>query len=179
MANKPNRRTLDEQIAQARKELEQKEQRVKDLLGRRRTKEDKARTNRLCKRGGQVEKLLPKLKFITDKQFDTFVEKALLSGYAEKILNEIMPTPLDELEGGTGATDSTAAPKPASPAGNSPQASEQGNTPPAQKKADPPHNNGNNNGGGNHHQNGRPAHQQHNNGANGNGNGGNGAHNGG
>ena len=126
-----NRRTLDEQIVLAQKELKEKEQRVKDLLGRQRSKEDKARTNRLCKRGGQMEKLLPKLKLITDKQFDVFVEKALLSGYAEKILNEIMPTPPDEPEDGTDKQSDTIVPRPESHDSKPLQAATQSNTPPA------------------------------------------------
>jgi hypothetical protein len=103
-----NRRTLDEQIELAQKELKQKEARIKELLGRQRSKEEKARTHRLCRRGGQVEKLLPKLAVITDEQFDVFVEKVLLSGYAGKILNELMPIPPVEPESGTDATGSTA-----------------------------------------------------------------------
>ena len=174
MENKPKRRNLDEQIALAQKELAQKEARVKELLGRQRSKEDKARTNRLCRRGGLVEKLLPGLAVITDKQFDAFLEKTLLTGDAEKILAAMLPTPSAE------TTDGTDTPQGGESAANEPtETAAQGNTPPAQKNAHTPHNSGNSNGGGNHHQNGRPAHQQHNNGANGNGNGGNGAHNGG
>jgi hypothetical protein len=169
-----NRRTLDEQIELAQKELETKEKRVKELLGRQRSKKDKERTNRLCRRGGQVEKLLPKLKLITDKQFDTFVEKTLLSGYAERILNEIMPTPPDEPGDNTSASGKTATPNPESSVPNPAVAAAQGNTPPTQKPAGAPYNGGNNNSGNSQPNNTRPANQPHNNGANGNGNGGNG-----
>ena len=83
---KKQRRTLEEQIAQALEELKQKEARVRDLRARQRTQDDKARTHRLCRRGGYLESKLPELITITDEQFYTFVEKALLSGFAQKIL---------------------------------------------------------------------------------------------
>ena len=47
------RRTLEEQIEQAQKELKQKEARIKELLGRQRSRADKDRTRRLCERGGK------------------------------------------------------------------------------------------------------------------------------
>jgi hypothetical protein len=61
MAEKAKRRTLDEQIDLATKERDEKNDRIKDLMARKRTREDKARTNRLCKRGGLIEKLHPRL----------------------------------------------------------------------------------------------------------------------
>ena len=180
-----NRRTLDEQIDAALKEREQKDKRIKDLLERKRTKEDKARNHRLCKRGGLVEKLHPRLAKFTDEQFNRFVDLVLKSDQTKSVLDKIMPPDPDEADSGTDAPDGTPAPKPNS-ATDTPQGGEntadkptetaaQGNTPPAQKKVDTPHHNGNSNGGGNHHQNNRHGNQHHNNGANGNGNGGNGA----
>jgi len=81
-----NRKTLNEQIAAAREEMAQKEARVKELLQRQKEENRKARTHRLCKRGGQVEKLLPGLAELTEEQFEIFVQKTLLTGFAEKIL---------------------------------------------------------------------------------------------
>ena len=81
-----NRKTLNEQIAAAREEMAQKEARVKELLQRQKEENRKARTHRLCKRGGQAEKLLPGLAELTEEQFETFVQKTLLTGFAEKIL---------------------------------------------------------------------------------------------
>ena len=78
------RRTLEEQIELAQEEIKKKETRIKELLQRQRSKADKDRTHRLCRRGGLVEKLLPGLAVITDEQFETFVERFLLSGDAEK-----------------------------------------------------------------------------------------------
>ena len=76
---------LDEQI-------EQIKNRQKALRQQHNKQERKDRNHRLCKRGGQIEKLLPALAIITDEQFEVFVKKTLLSGFAEKILREIAPT---------------------------------------------------------------------------------------
>lgn len=81
-----NRKTLNEQIAAAKAEVAQKEARVKELLQRQKTEERKARNHRLCKRGGQLESLLPGLAELTEEEFATFVQKTLLTGFAEKIL---------------------------------------------------------------------------------------------
>jgi len=87
---KKQRRTLEEQIELALKELKQKESRLRDLRARQRTQDDKARTHRLCRRGGYLESKLPELITITDEQFYTFVEKALLSGFAQKLLKSFI-----------------------------------------------------------------------------------------
>ena len=189
MEKKPNRRTLDEQIALAQKELAQKEARVKELLGRQRSKEDKARTNRLCRRGGLVEKLLPNLAIITDKQFDAFLEKTLLTGDAEKILAAMLPAPPAEPQGGTVKTDgeavSKAKPVTDEPKGGEPTADKQAVTAAQGDKATPapkptvPTHSGCNSVGGSGKPSATPANQHNNNGANGNGNGGDGARHGG
>ena len=67
----------------------------------------KDRTHRLSKRGGLVEKLLPDLSKLNDTQFDSFVEKVLLTGHAEKILRQLVPLApehADKRDGNTGAT---------------------------------------------------------------------------
>ena len=81
-----NRKTLDERIEAARVEKQQAEARIKGLLNQQKTQERKDRNHRLCKRGGQVEKLLPGLAELTEEQFETFVQKTLLTGFAEKVL---------------------------------------------------------------------------------------------
>jgi len=80
-------KTRLEKIASIGGEIEQLKNRQKLLLQQHNTQERKARTHRLCKRGGIVEKLLPGLAALTDSQFDTFVEQVMLSGYAEKVLS--------------------------------------------------------------------------------------------
>ena len=90
------RKTLDERIEAAREEVKQKGARVKELLQQQKKQERKDRTRRLCERGGKVEKLLPDLARLTDDQFEIFVEKTLLSGFAEKVLRQLVPPELAE-----------------------------------------------------------------------------------
>jgi len=90
------KRTLEERIVATQKEAEQKQSRLKTLLQKQKSEERKARNHRLCKRGGIIEKLLPDLIRLTDEQFDDFVEKTLLSGYAEKVIRGLVSVdPID------------------------------------------------------------------------------------
>ena len=95
-----NRKTLDERIAAAKEEAEQKQARLKLLMQQQKAEERKARNHRLCKRGGLVESRLPRLALLDDEQFEVWMRKTLLSGFAEKILNEILPPPPAEQSGG-------------------------------------------------------------------------------
>jgi len=95
-----NRKTRDEKIIAAKAEAAQIEARVKQLLQQRKEQERKARNHRLCKHGGLVESRLPRLAMLTDEQFEVWMKKTLLSGFAEKILNEILPPPADDESGG-------------------------------------------------------------------------------
>jgi hypothetical protein len=103
-----NRKTLDERIAAAQKEAEEKQNRLKLLLQQQKTAERKARNHRLCERGGKVESRLPRLALLNDEQFDLWMKKTLLSGHAEKYLNEILPPPPPEAEGGADAGQGNA-----------------------------------------------------------------------
>jgi len=104
------RKTTAEKIEEARLEKQQAENRIKNLIQEQKAEERKARTHRLCKRGGQVEKLLPELARLTDEQFDTFVQKTLLSGFAAKVLRGLAPSELEisaELKDTTNAVKDT------------------------------------------------------------------------
>ena len=83
-------KTRLEKIEGIKDEIDQLKNRQRLLLQQHNVQERKARVHRLCRRGGIVEKLLPDLIVLTDEQFDTFVEKTLLSGYAEKILKKLV-----------------------------------------------------------------------------------------
>ena len=142
------RKTLDEQIELAQKELKEREARIKMLLGRQRSKADSDRTHRLCKRGGLMEKLMPELITLTDKQIDIFIEKCLLTDYTRKVINELSAqneSPGADLQNGTDITrgGGNTATKPA----EAPTHTQPASTP---KPANSPHNggaNGNSNGG--------------------------------
>ena len=173
-----NRRTLDEQIDAALKEREQKDERIKVLLARRRSKEDKDRTHRLCRRGGLVEKLHPRLAKFTDEQFSLFVDLVLKSEQIKIALDEIMPPEPEDTEG------DNAAPKNGdTDAEKTKEAATQPFTPPAAKPAQTPQNGGKGDNApsgnrppqNNNNNAPRPANAQHHNNGGGNGNGGNGA----
>ena len=70
----------DEKIAQ-----------IKNLQKQERQKHNKeeraARTRRLCSRHGLLEKMLPEIITITDEQYQTFLEKAVLSDQSRRILD--------------------------------------------------------------------------------------------
>jgi hypothetical protein len=94
------RRTTEEIIAAVQEELAQKQARLDKLLKDQQKKDDKARTNRLCKRHGYIESVLPDLIRLTDEQFNLFVKRALQSEFAKRTLKEILPP--EEPKNGTG-----------------------------------------------------------------------------
>jgi hypothetical protein len=98
-------------------EKQQAEARIKKLLQMQRTEERKARNHRLCKRGGEVEKLLPELAAMTEEQFHLFVEKTLKSGFAARAVKDIfaMQPPCEAVQDNGNNADcaaSASAPKP-------------------------------------------------------------------
>jgi hypothetical protein len=106
-----NRKTLEQQIEAAKAQVDEKEKRLKELLHAQREKADKARTHRLCERGGKVEKVLPDIIRLTEEQFETFVQKALLSGYAAKIIRELLPPEPANVQDSAAQDGGSAVPK--------------------------------------------------------------------
>ena len=80
-------KTRLERIASITDEIQQLKNRQKQLKQQHNLHERKARTHRFCKRGGLWESLLPGTINLTDEQFKAFIEKTMLTGYAEKVLN--------------------------------------------------------------------------------------------
>ena len=80
-------KTRVERIANIDDVIAQLKNRQKQLQQQQNAQERKARTNRLCRRGGLWESLLPDTITLTDEQFKVFLEKTMLTGYAEKVLN--------------------------------------------------------------------------------------------
>ena len=74
---------IDAQIAQLnnRKKLEIQKQKAADR---------RARSNRLYRRHGLIESMMPELIGITDEQFKTFLERAVVNGYGRDILAKIV-----------------------------------------------------------------------------------------
>ena len=84
------RKTLEQQIAQAQAEIQQRENRLKGLLNKQKDKERKERNHRLCKRMGLIEKYLPDTIPLTDEQFVAFIDEAVANDYGRRKLAFIM-----------------------------------------------------------------------------------------
>jgi hypothetical protein len=133
------RKTLKQKIDESLLEMNELQKKHDELLAKYNAEEQKKRTHRLCKRGGYVEKYLPEIIGLTDKQFYTYVEKVMLTDDARLILMAISEeaeapaapqTNVTTAQGGA-----NAAPKPAEPTA-------QANPAPAQKTANTPHGGG-------------------------------------
>lgn len=111
------RKTTSEKIDQQRAKMAEIEHEIKELLQKQKKEERDARNHRLCSRGGKVEKLLPGLAALTEEQFEIFVQKTLLTGFADKILRQLAPPPAESADSNDGADmaqgGETPAPKPA------------------------------------------------------------------
>ena len=110
-------KTKIEKIASIEEEIKQLENKKKRLIQEQKEQERKDRTNRLCKRMGLFEKLLPDTIPLTEEQFQTFLEKTVLTEHSRRILD--------------GLTAQNAATAPAQGAGTAGR----GNTQPAAKTA--------------------------------------------
>ena len=80
-------KTKTEKIAGIEEQIQQLENQKKRLIQEQKAQERKDRTKRLCKRAGLLESLLPDTIPLTDEQFKTFLEKAVLSDYSRRILD--------------------------------------------------------------------------------------------
>ena len=65
----------------------QLENKKKRLIQEQKEQERKDRTNRLCKRMGFIEKLLPDTIPLTEEQFKTFVEQTIATDHSRRILD--------------------------------------------------------------------------------------------
>ena len=80
-------KTKIEKIASIEEEIKQLENKKKRLIQEQKEQERKDRTNRLCKRMGLFEKLLPDTIPLTEEQFQTFLEKTVLTEHGRRILD--------------------------------------------------------------------------------------------
>lgn len=82
-------KTKAEKITSIEEEIRQLENKKKRLIQEQKEQERKERTNRLCKRMGLFEKLLPNTIPLTEEQFKTFLEKTVLTEHSRRILDEL------------------------------------------------------------------------------------------
>ena len=68
-------------------EIRQLENKKKRLVQEQKEQERKDRTNRLCKRMGFIEKLLPDTIPLTEEQFKTFVEQTIATDHSRRVLD--------------------------------------------------------------------------------------------
>lgn len=80
-------KTKIEKIASIEEEIKQLENKKKRLIQEQKEQERKDRTNRLCKRMGLFEKLLPDTIPLTEEQFKTFLEQTVLTEHSRRILD--------------------------------------------------------------------------------------------
>ena len=80
---------LAEQVKNLEDELQQKENRLKELRQKQKMQESKERTHRLIERGAILESLVDGSVSLTNEQIKTFLEKTIQSEYARKILLQL------------------------------------------------------------------------------------------
>ena len=80
-------KTKAEKIAGIEEEIRQLENKKKRLIQEQKEQERKDRTNRLCKRMGFIEKLLPGTIPLTEEQFKTFVEQIIATDHSRRVLD--------------------------------------------------------------------------------------------
>lgn len=86
-------KTRAERITNIEAEIQQLENQRKKLLQEQKLRERKARNNRLCKRAGLLEGLLPDTIVLTDEQFKTFLNKTVANSFGRRVLAEIKSQP--------------------------------------------------------------------------------------
>jgi hypothetical protein len=77
-------------------QIQELEKQQKQLLQRQKAAERKARTHRLCKRGGEIEKLLPGIETLTEEEFRTFVKRVILTEDALRTLTDLLANKASE-----------------------------------------------------------------------------------
>ena len=82
-------KTKLEKIAGIEEEIRQLENKKKRLMQEQKEQERKDRTNRLCKRMGLFEKLLPDTITLTEEQFKTFLEQTAAAEHGRRLLEEM------------------------------------------------------------------------------------------
>ena len=79
-------KTRLEKIESIKEEITQQQNQIKKLLQEQKAQDRKDRTKRLCQRMGLFESLLPETIALTDEQYKTFLEKAIMNVTSRRIL---------------------------------------------------------------------------------------------
>ena len=79
-----------EKITNIQEQIQQLENKKKQLIQEQKKKERTDRTRRLCQRMGLLESMLPDTIPLTDEQYKTFLERAVANQYGRDILAKII-----------------------------------------------------------------------------------------
>lgn len=113
-------KTKIEKIATIEEEIQQLENKRKELIQAQKKEERAARTKRLCRRMGLFESLLPDTIPLTDEQFKIFLEKTVTTEHSRRILDGLTAqnaaTAPPEATGTAGQAYTPPAPNPANTA---------------------------------------------------------------
>ena len=80
------RKSRNDRIAVIEKEMEELEKQKKKLIAEQKEIDRKARTNRLCKRHGLFESLLPDIIDLSEDDFKLFLEKTVANDFGRRTL---------------------------------------------------------------------------------------------
>jgi hypothetical protein len=83
-------RTTSDRIAAIELEMEQLANQRKELLQKQKEADNKARTNRLCKRAGLLESMLPDTIKLTAENFKTLLEMTIASNEGKELLANLL-----------------------------------------------------------------------------------------
>jgi hypothetical protein len=82
--------TTTQRIESIQTQIQELEKQQKQLLQRQKAAERKARTHRICKRGGEIEKLLPGIETLTEDEFKAFANITFLTPFSKGKLAGIL-----------------------------------------------------------------------------------------
>ena len=98
-------KTYASQIEAMQEDIRQRENRLKELIQKKKEQDRKDRTHRLIERGAILESLIDEPETFTNEQIKTFLEKTIQTAFANKILtqfkgNNTAELPLQQSENG-------------------------------------------------------------------------------
>jgi hypothetical protein len=82
--------TKEERISNIETQIAELVKQRKNIIQAQKASERKARTHRLCKRGGEIEKLLPGIETLTEDEFKAFANITFLTPFSKGKLAGIL-----------------------------------------------------------------------------------------
>ena len=82
-------KSTTEKIELQREKMVQMENELKRLMRQQKEEERKARTRRICQRGGLIESLLPDTIILSDERFKAFLEKTIANKFGRDMLSSL------------------------------------------------------------------------------------------